>query len=373
MSTKRTHYEVLGVPRNATDAQIKRKYRQMVRKYHPDVAKDKKLAHKLFIQINDAYHTLSDPDSRRAYDAELDKQEAVSQSYSDFRTSAEYVHNASHLTISQHIKDAQWAFIQKRFQEAVSHCKEAISDNPSDYQAFVILGDVFRAQRKYNAAIRAYSNALQCNPNDGETEKKLSDVVRRQLAVEKKKKPKTVEQVERIRLKKPSARAAFSVIWWAVAFFLIMMIGAYPGRPITWLRTYIPQISGWSWNLVIFMSAASVVVGILLAVNGYVNHPDDELVFESGVIPTGVILLIGSGFFFLAAAAVYTIIGLIQGTLSKSVMTVFACVMAVVILAAMNYDPAVRRQVLLFGGNVTFLSCLLGWYIGAMMRPFGEY
>ncbi len=71
MRTTRTHYEVLGLRRGAALAQIKRAYKKLVRKYHPDVARDKDTAHRLFIQIKDAYEVLSDPVRRRAYDETL--------------------------------------------------------------------------------------------------------------------------------------------------------------------------------------------------------------------------------------------------------------------------------------------------------------
>lgn len=370
MATKRTHYEVLGLSRNATLVQIKRKYRQMVRKYHPDVANDKELAHKLFLQINEAYQTLSDPASRRAYDAAL---EHLTRSKTATATASQ-ASGVPAASVDKHIKDAQWAFIQRRFQDAASHCKEAIKADGQNAYAHVILGDVYRAQGKYNSAIRAYSNALQFSPNDHETEKKLSQVVAKQLTAERKKKHTEEKQhTKQISYDRKPSHAAFNMIWWTVAVFLIMLIGAYPGKPIAWLSVYIPQISGWSWNLVGLMFGASVVAGMSLSVNGLLSHPDNELLFENGSVSAGLILLIGSGFFFLGSAVLYTLISLIQGTLSKSVMTVFACAMAVVLFAAMNYDPVVRKQVLLFGGNVTFLSCLIGWYIGSMLRPLGEY
>lgn len=66
---KRSYYDVLGVPRNADDKSLKKAYRKLVRKYHPDKNKDRQeWAKKEFIQIQNAYDTLSDPKKRRAYD-----------------------------------------------------------------------------------------------------------------------------------------------------------------------------------------------------------------------------------------------------------------------------------------------------------------
>ena len=62
------YYSVLGVERDATEADIKRAYRGLARKFHPDVAEDKTSAETRFKEINEAYEILSDPQKRQHYD-----------------------------------------------------------------------------------------------------------------------------------------------------------------------------------------------------------------------------------------------------------------------------------------------------------------
>jgi curved DNA-binding protein len=62
------YYEILGVARNASDAEIKKAFRRLARKYHPDVAKDKSTAEEKFKELNEANEVLSDPEKRRKYD-----------------------------------------------------------------------------------------------------------------------------------------------------------------------------------------------------------------------------------------------------------------------------------------------------------------
>ena len=65
---KRDYYEVLGVDRNADDAAIKRAYRQLAKKYHPDMNPGDKEAEKKFKEASEAYAVLSDAEKRRQYD-----------------------------------------------------------------------------------------------------------------------------------------------------------------------------------------------------------------------------------------------------------------------------------------------------------------
>ena len=62
------YYQILGVPRDASDEEIKKAFRKLARRYHPDVAKDKKAAEEKFKEINEAHEVLGDPENRRKYD-----------------------------------------------------------------------------------------------------------------------------------------------------------------------------------------------------------------------------------------------------------------------------------------------------------------
>src|ERR1700756_5239644 len=64
----RDYYETLGVPKTASEEDIRSAFRKLARKYHPDVAKDKKAAEEKFKEINEAYEVLSDPEKRKKYD-----------------------------------------------------------------------------------------------------------------------------------------------------------------------------------------------------------------------------------------------------------------------------------------------------------------
>ena len=73
---KRDYYAILGIDKNADEKEIKRAYKKMAMKYHPDrnseSEESKKMAEKKFIDVNDAYSVLSDPKKRSMYDQGVD-------------------------------------------------------------------------------------------------------------------------------------------------------------------------------------------------------------------------------------------------------------------------------------------------------------
>ena len=68
MAVKRDYYEVLGLTKGADAAAIKKAYRKLAKKYHPDMNPGDKEAEKKFKEVTEAYNVLSDPEKKKLYD-----------------------------------------------------------------------------------------------------------------------------------------------------------------------------------------------------------------------------------------------------------------------------------------------------------------
>jgi len=411
VSENRTHYEVLGLPTEATVDQIKKRFRELARKYHPDLNRDHPEYHEVFIRITAAYEVLSDAARRARYDLDLrDKQRKQADSRSGAYGSAPYTQQrpspppggASRPTASgpppgtrppstagdfrarreaeqrkqamaRQMEQARQAFQRGNYREAQRLCEEVVQTS-RNAAAYDMLGDVYSRQGRYDEAIQSYTVAAQMLPNDGRIMTKLNRAVQQSRRG-------GATRVGDDFLRNSAAYAPhadgqkrvgyqLAVTFFGLAIVLFMM--AWPlGRGEGPLGLgFAPH---WTLSHLVLMATDGLFAGAVLAAAGWLRPPDQELLYQTFGIgrfnfPIGLLLFLASILFYPVALLLYLPIAYRQASVSRSVLTVFAAAFLLV-LGFTFADPKAQVDTLLLGGNVLFPAMLGGWFIGELFRP----
>ena len=188
MSLQRNYYEVLGLPPGATSDQIKKKYRELARKFHPDVIQDKTLGQRVFSQINQAYRILGDPERRAQYNTTLSgvpqgnaaasnapappayqarpaptkpvRPAPTSPAQASSTGTAQKAHAVSGL-----LANADNAIMAGKPIEARAFCVKVLEIDPRSARALEMLGDALVLIGRPEDAAVQYRNALQIAPS----------------------------------------------------------------------------------------------------------------------------------------------------------------------------------------------------------------
>jgi curved DNA-binding protein CbpA len=147
------YYQVLGIARTASIAEIKRAYRRLARQYHPDINPGDRTAVETFQHITQIYEILSDPVRRAEYDQTLNG------------SGVSFEPNALNLTAT----DLYQMGIEKarsgNYANALINYNQAIELNPHLAEIYDQRGFVYYRLQNYAAAFADYNQALQINPN----------------------------------------------------------------------------------------------------------------------------------------------------------------------------------------------------------------
>lgn len=182
MSLQRNYYEVLGLPPSATTDQIKKKYRELARKYHPDIAQDKVFSQRLFTQINQAYRVLADPERRAQYNVTLDsparaaaptppapaaasRPGPAAAQPAQATPKAEAPNPQKTQAITQLLGNADGAIMASKPLEARGFCMKVLEIDPKNLRGLVLLGDALVMMGQPEDAAVQYRNALAVGPS----------------------------------------------------------------------------------------------------------------------------------------------------------------------------------------------------------------
>jgi hypothetical protein len=181
---------------------------------------------------------------------------------------------------------------------------------------------------------------------------------------------RSTRSTPRLTRRQVNQRVFMGAFGFALALFLMLIVEHTAGEPITTL----PWISYWTAPLLWLMVIDGVLVGATLSLANMVRPIDEELLLPTlsrggGGLPVGLLLTLIGGMFFYMGVALYTLIGLLQESFSPSVLIVFLATFGLVVCFALLAPERAGSQIMLFGGNVIFLSMLGGWLLGDLFRP----
>lgn len=431
MSDGATHYETLGLTPEATAEDVKRRFRELARQHHPDLNPGKPEIHALFVRINQAHETLSDPDARAAYDLHLrDRARRLAEQ----RAAAAAGHGAAwagnaggasrgtgsappggHAAGARAasggrpagagaVRDpgaqreleerrrramrlmdaARVAYSRGNLREANRLARESLQAVRSG-SAHEMLGDIYARHQRLDKAIEHYTVAAQLSPQPaaGRIISKLESVSRRQ-AVRARAQPgrpapgrapgpsraATPAQQALAQFQRLAHRGAVTAVGAGLVTSLVARWEYLGARPIQGNWPVVEQLPA---GLLLAMAASGFTTGMALAAAGWVRRFADEMVVFAGepprVLPLGLVMALFGMVFMPMAFAAYVGIAYYQGLFSGSIAAVFglAATLAATFAAAAPVDA--YWHALLAGGNLIFVTMLAGWYLGELFRP----
>jgi curved DNA-binding protein CbpA len=382
---ERDYYEVLGVAPNATDEQIRRRFRELARKYHPDVNHSPD-AERLFKEITEAYRVLTSPSLRADYDLMRHRAQQArtgsgrttstppprsrptSQQHThQRRTTADFSSTdtsarSAELELQQLLQSAMLAYARGSLHEAASLAKRVLRLNRHNAQAYEVLGDVYRQERRIEEAIAMFTCALQCNPRLESAQAKL-DALLRQRYFYGTDPPRT----------SPVLHARHGLVFGWTVVLMLVLAPWYLGLEVDGAFQGIGFISRWSAVLVLLMFAAGAVAGMLLTL-GEAVEPVAQLVWwpaRAGLpharLAVGGLLGVLGLFAFYAAAFLYLLIAATQSAFHRTLNRVVGAVVGLTLGFLLSYAPG-REQVALFAPNLLWFGVLCGWAFGDSIR-----
>lgn len=371
MVVARDLYALLGVNPHASQEEIKRQYRRLVRQYHPDVNLDKVSAHRKFVEIVDAYKTLSDPARRLAYDAVLREKARTAKERRQRQKAVAYSweEELRRQSLDGLVTAAELCFLRGQVEQAIFQCKEVLTRDRENPHAYGLLGDIYRSQGQTNDAMLMYTYAAQFAaglPGGGEVYLRKIDAMNQETRAPRKA-TVDIEPIYSTGTRPTPLAITGAIAAMAIAVGVTVHFALHPAAP---LAEKLPVPANFMWVCAI----DGMMLGLTLAWLRLVRHSDAELFgmtvtdpAGTGVGPLGVFLILFGMVFFYAAIVVYLAVAYFEEVISLSIIIVFVSTLGVLAILVL-LCPTGRGIAALWGGNVLFTCAVVGWILGSIGR-----
>jgi curved DNA-binding protein CbpA len=361
MRGERTYYDVLGVPRDATQEQIRLAFRRLVLKYHPDRSGTRETTD-LFMQIVEAHSVLSSPERRAHYDALLRAKDRHAQPAERPRPEASNSQQPSSrqnrpptADLTRLLNLAVLELSRGRLDRAEAAARSVVGRDFRVALAHSILGDVYRSRGQTDEALKHYAYALQFEPENQTYQK-------RYYSLHAASGPSSAQ----------SRRATNQTLPLAVACVITFLTLAYVAlakeEPIRGLPAF---INTWTAGLIVMLFVCGLTMGAALSISMAVDPYETLIKTPSGRLSRAAALGLVAIMNFWASALIYVVIGVLQDAFTYSISRVVFLV--AVLTACFATASALAGQIswaqtLLWGGNVLYLGVLGGWLVADAFR-----
>lgn len=336
-------YRALGLPIGASRDEVRRRFRQLARKMHPDVRVGDGRAHQQFIEIKRAYDMLMDDEMRARLEGEviagLDETIAV---VDDFEAALQEAHELTR---------------QGKYAAAKARCADLLRARPMEARIFELLATIYdiEGNEALEKRMRLEAERIQGarRPEPGPTARAAA---------------RGREARREMWTGEPAPRR-----WWLLGVSVLLTTAC----ALVVLRDAgTPDVSQFTW-LEVGMAAAAGLVGVgCLAASGVLGNFDLHLgapITEGGgaAVPMWLYLMVAGIISAALSLLFYVVFALLEQGFSRHILALFGWV--AVVTAALGWAHGGDwALVMLLGSNLVFLGGLIGWAIGSSLRP-GEW
>jgi len=349
MANIESAYHVLGLPYDAPPSQVRTRYRQLVRRYEPDLEPEQLFEDEPFLRIVRAFLVLDSP-RRSEYTRQLRASRGAPVETPDLYTR---LPRDSKLLLA-----AEAGVARRQYKAAAQLAKETLQENARNARAYALLGDILRLQGKYGESISMYNYAIQMEPDN----RRYWQLMEETTALrEGRRAPRSLED-ETGRWHRP---VQVWLMLGVTAVFIeasILLLQAGRGPALFF---------GLPAEMLAVAALDGILAGIALSATDLLNSYDDEMISYSvaayGVqmAPVAVFTLLPGLVCFWVAIVFYAIVAYLDEHASIAIAMALFITALLTVAFAFIY-PEVSLAFLIFGGNFIWAGFNAGWAIGSL-------